>query len=246
MIRSILVVIYLMLFVLFVGVPFIIYAALSGSVDPLYRASVRGLKGMLWLGGVRVRVEGLENVPRGVCIFVANHTSNSDPPAIVVAIPKRVSLLAKKEVFRLPILATAFRLAGLVPVDRGDRDAAAASVDRAVQALKSGLSFLVYPEGTRSPDGRLLPFKKGTFVMAIEAGVPVVPVSVVGAHKVMRKGEWAIHPGEIVVKFQPPVDASQYTLEQRGELLERVQAAVAAGLPEDQQPAAVAKESASA
>jgi 1-acyl-sn-glycerol-3-phosphate acyltransferase len=137
-------------------------------------------------------------------------------------------------------------LTGIVPVDRGDRDAAAASVDRAVQSLKSGLSFLVYPEGTRSPDGRLLPFKKGTFVMAIEAGVPVVPVSVAGAHKVMRKGEWAIHPGEIVVKFQPSVDASQYTLEQRGELLERVQAAVAAGLPGDQQPAAVAKESASA
>jgi len=246
MIRSILVVIFLLLFVLFVGIPFILYAALTGAVDTLYRVALRGLRGMLWLGGARVRVEGLDNVPPGVCIFVANHTSNSDPPAIVVAIPKRVSVLAKKEVFRLPILATAFRLAGIVPVDRGAHDSAAASVDKAIQSLKSGLSFLVYPEGTRSSDGRLLPFKKGTFLMAIEAGVPIVPVSVVGAHKIMRKGEWAIHPGEIVVKFHPLVDASRYTLEQRGELLERVQAAVAAGLPEDQQPAATANETAQA
>ncbi len=244
MIRSILVVIYLALFVLFVGIPVILYAALTGAADTLYRVSVRGLKGMLWLAGVRVRVEGLENVPPGVCIFVANHTSNSDPPALVVAIPKRVSLLAKKEVFRLPILATAFRLAGIVPVDRADRDSAAASVDRAIESLKSGLSFLVYPEGTRSQDGRLLPFKKGTFIMAIEVGVPIVPVSVGGAQKIMRKGELAIHPGEIVVKFHRPVDASRYTLEQRGELMARIQAAVAAGLPEDQQPAAT--ESASA
>lgn len=238
MIRSVFVVTYLLLFVLFVGIPYILHAALTGSADTLYRMAIRGLKGMLWLAGVRVRIEGLENVPPGVCVFVANHTSNSDPPAVVVAIPKRVSLLAKKEVFRLPILATAFRLTGIVPVDRGDPDSAAASVDKAVQALKSGLSFLVYPEGTRSPDGRLLPFKRGSFVMAIEAGVPIVPVSVAGAHKIMRKGQWPIHPGEIVVKFQPPVDASRYTLEHRAELLARVHAAIAAGLPEDQQPAA--------
>jgi 1-acyl-sn-glycerol-3-phosphate acyltransferase len=246
MIRSILVVIFLVFYVLFVGIPIILYATLTGSADTLYRMGIRALKGMLWLGGVRLRVEGLENVPAGVCVFVANHASNSDPPAVVVAIPKRVSLLAKKEVFRLPILSAAFRVVGIVPVDRSDPDSAAASVDRAVQALKSGLSFLVYPEGTRSRDGRLLPFKKGTFVMAIAAGVPVVPISVAGAHKIMPKGEWAIRPGGIVVKFHPPVDASRYTFEQRGELLERVQAAVAAGLPEDQQPAAAARETASA
>ena len=245
MIRSSLVVLYLVLYVLFVGIPFIVYAGLTGSADTLYRVGIRGLKGMLWFGGVRVRVEGLQNVPAGVCVFVANHTSNSDPPAVVVAIPKRVSLLAKKEVFRLPVLSAAFRLVGIVPVDRADPDSAAASVNQAVQALKSGLSFLVYPEGTRSRDGRLLPFKKGTFVMAIEAGVPIVPISVGGAQKIMPKGKLAIHPGEIVVKFHLPVDASRYTLEQRGELLERVQAAVAAGLPEDQQPAAAAKETAS-
>jgi 1-acyl-sn-glycerol-3-phosphate acyltransferase len=238
MIRFLLVAVYLVLFVVFIGGPYILYSLATRTIDPLYRAGVRGLKVMLWLGGVRVRVAGLENIRPGVCIFVANHTSNSDPVAAVVAIPRRVSLLAKKEVFKIPILASALRVAEIVPVDRFDRDSAVASVDEAVRHLKAGTSFLVYPEGTRSPDGRLLPFKKGTFVMAIQAGAPIVPISISGAQKVMRKGEWAIHPGEIHVRFHPSVDSSAYSLEQRGELMALVQAAVAAGLPEDQQPLA--------
>jgi 1-acyl-sn-glycerol-3-phosphate acyltransferase len=106
--------------------------------------------------------------------------------------------------------------------------------------LKEGLSLAVYPEGTRSPDGRLKPFKKGTFALAIESGVPIVPVSISGAQHLMRKGEWTMRPGEIVVRFGPSVDASQYTMERRMELLERVEELVAAGLPEDQQPLSVA------
>jgi 1-acyl-sn-glycerol-3-phosphate acyltransferase len=103
--------------------------------------------------------------------------------------------------------------------------------------LKEGLSFAVYPEGTRSSDGRLRPFKKGTFVMAIQAGVPVVPVSISGAQHLMRKGEWTMRPGEVVVRFGRAVNGAQYTMERRAELLARVEAIVAAGLPDDQQPA---------
>lgn len=244
MIRFVVVTLYLAVAVLFVGIPYILYAAITRDVDTLYQMALRILHGALWLGGVRVRVEGAENIPPGVCIFAANHTSNADPLAAVLAIPRRVSLLAKKEVFRVPIVATALRLASIVPVDRADRDAAVASVERAVVYLRQGVSFLVYPEGTRSRDGRLLAFKKGTFVMAIEARVPVVPMSLAGAHRIMRRGELAIHPGEIAVKFHPPVDAAQYTVDQRGELLARVQAAVAAGLPEDQQPIPAGSDSA--
>ena len=94
----------------------------------------------------------------------------------------------------------------------------------------------VYPEGTRSPDGRLRPFKKGAFVMAIQAGVPVVPVSIAGAQTLLRKGDWRLHPGEVTVRFGPAVDASNYAMERRSELLARVESLVAAGLPEDQQP----------
>jgi 1-acyl-sn-glycerol-3-phosphate acyltransferase len=136
----------------------------------------------------------------------------------------------------VPILGTVLKLAGFVPVDRAKREAAIASVDQAIEHLKSGVSFLIFPEGTRSPDGRLRPFKKGSFVMAIRAQVPIVPVSVVGAHKVMLKGELAVHPGSVTVKFHPPVDVKAYTMEQRDNLVARVQAIVASGLPEDQQP----------
>ncbi|MGH9714135.1 MAG: lysophospholipid acyltransferase family protein [Candidatus Acidiferrales bacterium] len=236
MIRTIIVVIYYMLGLVLLMPLLILWSLLTGSPDFMYRMSMKAVHSGMRIGGIRVRVEGLENIPPGVCIFAANHVSNMDPLAFVPAIPRRVSLLAKKEVFRIPILSKAMRLAKLIPVDRMDREAAASSVDVAVQYLKEGLSFAVYPEGTRSRDGRLLPFKKGTFVMAIEAGVPVVPVSIVGAQTLMRKGDWKLRPGEVTIRFGPGVDASKYTMERRGELLTRVEELVAAGLPEDQRP----------
>jgi len=128
------------------------------------------------------------------------------------------------------------RMAGFVPVERENREAAAGSVDEALKYLKEGLSFAVYPEGTRSRDGRMLPFKKGTFLMAVRAKVPVVPVSIVGAQDLMRKGEWAVRPGDVTIRFGPAVDASVYTVEQRAILLARVEELVAEGLPEDQKP----------
>jgi 1-acyl-sn-glycerol-3-phosphate acyltransferase len=236
MIRLIIVTVFLTLFVLLAGPPLILDAALSGKADRLYRVAVWGVSFAVRLAGIEVRVEGLENIPPGVCVFVANHTSTAEPPAVVGAIPRRVSLLAKKEIFRVPIVGAALRAAQLVPVDRSDRDAAIASVETAIQYLRGGLSFLVYPEGTRSPDGRLRPFKKGSFVMAIRAGVPVVPISAAGAQKVMRKGRLTIHPGVITVRFHPAVDAAKYSLETKEELLERVHAAIASGLPPEQQP----------
>ncbi len=238
MIHTAIVSVFLTLYTLLLGPPLILYTMLTGSVDLLYRAGLGGVLFVTRLVGVRIRIEGQENIPPGVSIFVANHTSTADPAAIVGAIPRRISILAKESLFRIPIVGRAFRLARFVPVDRTDREAAMASVERAIEHLKQGVSFLIYPEGTRSPDGRLRPFKKGSFVMAIKAGVPIVPVACAGAHRVMRKGELRIHPGEIVVGFQPLIDASAYTLEQRDELAARVHAAIAAALPPDQQPLA--------
>ncbi|MBI3669458.1 MAG: 1-acyl-sn-glycerol-3-phosphate acyltransferase [Acidobacteria bacterium] len=236
MIRAAIVSVLLTLYVLLLGPLLILHALLTGSVDLLYRAALAGVLFIMRMVGVLVRVEGLANIQAGVCIFVANHTSNADPPAVVGAIPRRISILVKHTLFRIPIVSRAFRLARLVPVNRADREAAIASVEKAIEYLKEGVSFLVYPEGTRSADGRLRPFKKGSFVMAIKAGVPIVPISVVGAHRILRRGELAVHPGEIVVQFGKPIDASAYAFEQRDELAARVHAAVAAGLPADQQP----------
>jgi 1-acyl-sn-glycerol-3-phosphate acyltransferase len=237
MIRTVTVGVFMSLFILLAGPPFILHAVLTGSVERLYAMALWGLGRALWIGGVQVCAEGVENIPPGVCIFAANHTSNVDPPVLVLAIPRRVALLAKKEVFRFPIVGTALRLASIVPVDRSDREAAVASVEKAVACLRAGVSYLIFPEGTRSPDGRLRPFKKGTFVMAIQAGVPVIPVSVVGAHLRMRKDEWAMHPGEVIIRFGPAVDGAAYTMERRGEMLSKVEEIIAAGLPEEQRPA---------
>jgi 1-acyl-sn-glycerol-3-phosphate acyltransferase len=239
MIRTIAVVLFLAFALLLVMPFFILGTLLTGTADLMYEVAMKTVRASLRIAKIRVRVEGRETIPPGVCIFAANHISNVDPLAFVPALPRRVSVLLKSELFRIPILSTAMRLAKFVPVDRADKEAAVASVDVALGVLKEGLSLAVYPEGTRSPDGRLKPFKKGTFALAIEAGVPIVPVSISGAQHLMRKGEWTMRPGEIVVRFGPSVDASQYPMERRMELLARVEELVAAGLPEDQQPLSV-------
>jgi 1-acyl-sn-glycerol-3-phosphate acyltransferase len=236
MIRTIAVMLYVLPALVFVLPLLILWTLITGDADFMYWVFIGALRVTMRIAGIRIRVEGTENIPPGVCVFASNHASNIDPVALVPNIPRRVALLAKKEVFSVPILSKALHLAKLVPVDRADREAAAESVDTAVKYLKEGLSFLVYPEGTRSPDGHLLPFKKGTFVMAIRAGVPVVPVSLASTQRLLRKGDWTIHPGDVVVRYGPPVDASEYSPDQRDMLRQRVQDLVAAGLPQDQKP----------
>jgi 1-acyl-sn-glycerol-3-phosphate acyltransferase len=236
MIRTLITATYFGLALLLIMPWLILWSRLSGDPGLLYRFSMQAIRIANWMVGIRVRVEGLENIPPGVCIFASNHLSTVDPVALVPAIPRRIGLLVKKELFRVPMLGAGMRTAQLVPVDRADRESAVASVNKAVDYLKGGLSFAVFPEGTRSRDGHLRPFKKGTFVMAIQAGVPIVPVCLIGAQKLMRKGSHALYPGEVVIRFFPAVDASEYTFDQRGELLERVHAIIAAGLPPEQQP----------
>jgi len=214
----------------------IVWSALTGSADLMYASSMNCVRLIGRIAGIRVHVSGLENIPPGACIFASNHVSNADPIALFPAIPRRLSVIAKKELFRIPILSFGMRQAKFVPLDRSERKAAAASVNMALEYLKQGLSFVVFPEGTRSLDGRMGPFKKGAFLMAIHAAVPVVPVSLVGTQHLLRKGHWAVRPGEVTVRFGPPVDAAHYKIERRSELLTRVESLVAEGLPPDQRP----------
>jgi 1-acyl-sn-glycerol-3-phosphate acyltransferase len=236
MLRTLILLIYIALCLIFVLPGLILWSVLTKSPDFMYGMAMQAVRFANRLCGIRVRVEGLDNIPPGVCIFAANHVSNVDPLAFVPSIPRRVSILIKKELFRIPILSIGMRLAGFIPVDRSDRGDAAASADAAVRHLHEGLSFAIFAEGTRSPDGRLRRFKKGAFVIAMQARVPVVPVSLVGTRQVMRKGETAIHPGEVIVRFGPAVETSRYTTDRRAELQARVESLVAAGLPPDQQP----------
>lgn len=236
MFRTIIVIVYL-LFAIFLVLPiYILYTAVSGKPDPMYFMAMKAIRLVLRIAGIQVHIEGVENIPARPCIFVSNHVSNVDPPALAPYIPRRVAILAKKEVFKIPVLATALRQVRILPVDRGNKDEASAAVDKAIEYLRDGTSFLVFAEGTRSRDAHLKPFKNGTFVMAIEAGVMVVPVSLIGTQNLLKKGEWFIRPGEMTVRFGHAVDASEYKIEQRDGLRKRVHALVAAGLPEEQKP----------
>jgi 1-acyl-sn-glycerol-3-phosphate acyltransferase len=236
MLRTFFVAVFLSIFILVVGPPILLYSLAVGNAKLLYRLGIGGVMLAVRAVGVKVRAEGLNHVPQGACLFVANHTSSADPPAVVDSIPRQVAVLLKESLFRIPIVGQAFRLAHFVPLNRADRDSAIASLERATEELRKGNSFLIYPEGTRSPDGRLQAFKKGAVVMAIKAGVPVVPIACAGAHRVMEKRSLVIHPGEIVVRFCPPIDASRFTVEQRDDLNALVRAALADGLPPDQRP----------
>jgi 1-acyl-sn-glycerol-3-phosphate acyltransferase len=236
MIRTLFIGVFLSIYILLVGPPLLLYTLVSRNPNPLYWAGIRGLMFFVRAVGVRVRVVGTERIPAGVCLFAANHTSSADAPAVVGAIPRRIAILLKGSLFKWPIVGQAFLLARFIPVNRGERDSAIESLDKAIDALRAGQSFLIYPEGTRSPDGRLQDFKKGAVVMAIKAGVPIVPIACSGAHRVMEKRSLVIHPGEILVEFLEPIDASACSFEERDALNQRVHDAMAAGLPLDQRP----------
>jgi 1-acyl-sn-glycerol-3-phosphate acyltransferase len=227
---------FLSLYILIAGPPLILYAYFTKDVDPLYWAAIKGVMFLVNCVGVHVQVKGVERIPKGTCIFAANHTSSADAPAVVGAIPRRIAILLKRSLFGWPIVGQAFHIAHFIPVDRFNRDSAIESVEKATEAIRNGQSFLIYPEGTRSPDGRLQEFKKGTAVMAIKSGVPVVPVACSGAHRIMEKRKLDIHPGTILVEFLDPIDSTKYSFDNREVLVREIHDRLAAGLPPDQRP----------
>ena len=234
MIRTLLLLLFLGLAII-LGLPWLVlWTILTGDPDFMYGTAMKAVRLGNRLVGIHVRIQGLENITNQPCIFIANHASNVDPLAFIPLIPRRVGILVKRELFKIPIFSQAMILAQFVPVDRGDREGSGKSVSAAAQRLKEGLSFAIFAEGTRSPDGRLRPFKKGGFLMAIEASAPIVPVSIAGSQKVLRKGSWIVRPGEVTVTFGQAVDGSEYTLEHRGEFIQKVESLVAAALPPDQ------------
>jgi len=236
MLRMLFVTVFLSIYILVVGPPLLLYSLVTKHIDPLYWGALNGVLFFTRAVGVRVQVKGKERIPQRTCLFAANHTSSADAPAVVGAIPRRIAVLLKASLFKWPIVGQAFTLAQFIPVDRKNRESAIVSVEKATAALRAGQSFLIYPEGTRSPDGRLQQFKKGAVVMAINAGVPIVPMACSGAHRIMEKHSLVIHPGEMVVEFLEPIEASAYSLDERNALNERVRAALAAALPTDQRP----------
>jgi len=230
LIRAIVLLLFWGISILVVGPPLVLYAAVTGDADPLYYTATRlGRFGVL-LVGVKIEVRGLQHLAPGCnYIFMSNHVSNLDPPVLVPVIPGRCSVLVKKELFRVPVLGTGMRLGELVPVDRGDREAAIESIQAATAVLRKGLHMVIYPEGTRSGDGRLLPFKKGPFHLAMDSGVPVVPVTLLGTFESWPKTRFALRPGTATVVFHPPLNPHDFS--DREALMTAVRNTIASALP---------------
>ncbi len=206
--------------------------AITGDATRLYNAAQTILRVGFRLARIRVETEGQERVPtQRACIFMANHVSNLDPPALLPRIPGRTAAFLKRSLMGIPVLGYGFKLGDFIPVARDGRvESAQESIAAARRALAKGLHITIFVEGTRSPDGRMLPFKKGPFYLAMETGAPCIPVSIHGTESMMAKGSLHILPGTVHVRFHEPLKPGDYA--SREELMDAVRAAIASGLPE--------------
>jgi 1-acyl-sn-glycerol-3-phosphate acyltransferase len=224
----------------------LLYVLCAAPFGLFFGAVLRWKSGMYALGhlgvrlalgtvGIRYRVVGRERIPSGTAVvFCANHESNVDPPVLFEALHPQLHVLYKAEL-RFPLVRTIFDVGGFVPIERGNRDKAMASISRGAEALRSGLSFLIFPEGTRSRTGELLAFKKGGIIMAIEAQVPLVPVGIHGGRQAMRKGSAIIYPADITVRIGPPIPTAGLTIADRDALSRQLRTAVHALLTDEQE-----------
>jgi len=191
--------------------------------NPIHKIAELWARSILGVSGVDVTVKGLSNVDLARSyIYMSNHQSNFDIWVLLAHLPVQFRWLAKAELFRIPILSRSMRAAGYISIDRFNQQSAFNSLEQAAEKIKDGVSVMIFPEGTRSLDGKIRPFKKGGFVLAVKSSVPIVPVIIHGTFPIMPKGSLRIKTGTVVLEIQKPIDTADYTLESKDALIERV------------------------
>ena len=223
LIRTILTYLGTSIYVVVVGTFGLLVVVPLGWTGALYELGHGGVALALALSGIRYKVIGRENIPRDrAVVFCSNHQSNVDPPVLFRALHRRLHILYKAELRKIPVLGRVIEAGGFIPVERENRDAAFASIERAAESIRSGNSFLIFPEGTRSKTDELLPFKKGGFVMACSAQAPIVPVAITGGREAMRRGSAIIRPVHVTVRIGQPVETAGRSVDERDTLIAEV------------------------
>ena len=219
---------------LVIGPPTITVARVAGRPHWLYPFALFGARNWLRLSGVRRRVRGLEHLdPQRSYVFIANHRSFLDTAMLFHDLGRRIGILAKKELLKVPIMGYGMGFVNIMAIDRTNRESALRTTKAATDRLRSGISFGVFAEGTRALPGELLPFKKGGFYMAVEAGVPVVPVAIKYTDELMGKGTGVARPGTAEMVVLPPIETAGLTSDDVKRLIERTHAAIAEELGAD-------------
>ncbi len=223
MIRTLYVTIWVIFATIVLGIAVLILSIFIKSGNPLHKIARFWGRSILVVSRIKVIVKGLSGIdPQRPYIYMSNHQSNFDIPVLLGHLTVQFRWLAKVELFKIPIFGHAMRKAGYIDIDRNNHTSAIKSLEVAAEKIKNGVSVLIFPEGTRSQDGKFRRFKKGGFVMAIDSGVPIVPVVISGAHTIMAKGKLRINPGQIRLLIHEPIDTSTYTRETKEALMERV------------------------
>ena len=232
MIRATAVYLFLGLFVAIAAPPAMLWVLITGNPHLIYVLGRFGIRAAGWMSGVRVVIEGREKVlPGHTYVFLSNHLGNFDGPVLSHVIPRDCRALIKQEMMHLPILSIVFKQAQLVPIERSNPKKAQMGIELGARLLQEGKSFFAFPEGTRSRDGCLGDFKKGVFIMAIKAQIPVFPITILGSNTIQRPGKYGIRPGTIHVIFHDPISTEGMGLEDRNRLIQQTRDAIASRLP---------------
>jgi 1-acyl-sn-glycerol-3-phosphate acyltransferase len=217
--------------VVVVVTPFILFCMLVGLRDPLISIGLWAMRVSRRVLGITIETDGTGRLdPNTPSVYMPNHVSFLDGPLVMVLIPGVARVILKKSILRIPVVGMGMRHVGFVPVDRKGAAGGKRSIARAVRLMRTrGYSFLVFPEGTRSRDGRIGKFRRGGFFLALESGAPIVPVTIMGTRELMPKKQWFARPGTVRVVFHEPVPVAGHTPETMDALMEKVRAAILSG-----------------
>lgn len=211
------------LMTIFLGFFAITSAFISKTGDSPHKVAQAWARQLLWVGGIDVTIRGLDHLTPGRSyIYMANHQSNYDIPVLLGRLPAQFRWLAKAELFKIPVFGLSMRGCGYISIDRSNRKRAFASLALAAETIRSGTSVMIFPEGTRSEDGAIKSFKKGGFVLSVDAGVPIVPIILTGTFDIMPKGRLMVRRGPVTMTICPPIETADYTRKTKDQLIEKV------------------------